>query len=208
MLTRATLGELADVARALVHEHARASPLDRGLPVATLQQKLAARAGADATEVAIRAARAHRSARDGDAILVEGDVAIPASRGHLDPSLARATERAENAIVASAGHGLSAARVGEVVGAAPDEARAVLASLERRGVVVRAGDLWFGRSVVEALRARVIAHLGRSKTITVVDFKNLGGLPRNQAILLLEYFDQTGTTRRAGDARVLLGSGR
>src|SRR5262249_44068863 len=78
--TRATLTELADRARALVHEHERAAPLDRGLPLATLHQKLAARAGVDAAEAAVRAARAHRSARDGDAIVVEGDVAIPASR--------------------------------------------------------------------------------------------------------------------------------
>jgi selenocysteine-specific elongation factor len=205
MMSRETLGELADRARALVHDHARAAPLDRGLSVATLQQKLAARAGADAAEAAIRVARAHRSARDGDAILVDGDVAIPASRGRLDPALARAAGRAESEIAASGGHGLSAARVGEIVGLAPDEARALLASLERRGVVVRAGDLWFAASVVEGLRARVIAHLGRAKTMTIVDFKNLGGLPRNQAILLLEYFDQTGTTRRTGDARVLLG---
>jgi selenocysteine-specific elongation factor len=208
MITRATLGELADRARALVHEHARAAPLDRGLPLATLQQKLAARAGADAAEAAIRAARAQRSARDGDAILVDGDVAVPASRGRLDPALARAAERAAAEIAASGGHGLSESRVGEIVGAAPDQARALLAQLERRGVVVRAGELWFAATVVEDLRARVIAHLGRAQTITVVDFKNLGGLPRNQAILLLEHFDQTGTTRRAGDARVLLGGRR
>jgi selenocysteine-specific elongation factor len=208
VVTRATLAELADRARALVHEHARAAPLDRGLPVATLQQKLAARAGVEAAEAAIRGARARRSARDEGAILVEGDVAVPASRGRLDPALARAASRAETEITASGGHGLSAPRVAELAGVSADEARSLLASLERRGVVVHAGDLWFGASVVEGLRARVVEHLGRAKTITVIDFKDLGGLPRNQAILLLEYFDQIGTTRRSGNARVLLGGSR
>jgi len=35
-------------------------------------------------------------------------------------------------------------------------------------------------------------------------WKNLVGLPRNQAVLLLEHFDRLNLTRRVGDTRVLV----
>jgi selenocysteine-specific elongation factor len=204
VLARPVLVELADLARKLVADHAAAAPLDRGLPVATLQQKLARRAGEEAAVAAIRSARARRSADDADLIAVENDVAVPAHRARpLDPMVASAVERARAALGGAGVHGVSLGKMAELTGAPQDRVRAILAVLERQGTGVRAGDLWFARAVVDQARAQLIAHFGSRPSVTVLEFKALGDLPRRQAVLLLEYFDQAGLTRRKGDARVL-----
>lgn len=205
VIPRTILAELADEVRASVAAHARHAPLDRGLPLATLRQKLAERAGPDAAEAAIRAACAQRSVHDCEAVAIAGDVAVPARRsGQLDPALARTLERAQAELGDAGVHGISVTRVAEVTRAPPDRVRAVLASLERQGAAVRTGDLWFASAVVANLRARLVEHLARAVNMTVLEFKTLGGLPRKQAVLLLEHFDQVGITRRDGEVRVLL----
>jgi selenocysteine-specific elongation factor len=204
VLTRATLLVLADAARKMVADHLARAPFDRGLPLATLQQKLAHQAGPLAAEAAIRAARAKRSKDDQDVIAIEGDVAVPGlGTRSLDPKLAGAVEKAGTELESTRAHGLSAARVTEVTGAAADSVRAMMAALERQGKAVHLGDLWFARSFVEELRARVKQHFAAKPTLTVIEFKELGALPRKQAVLLLEHFDQVGLTLRKGDARIL-----
>jgi selenocysteine-specific elongation factor len=83
----------------------------------------------------------------------------------------------------------------------------MLAALERQGKAVRVGDLWLASAKVEDLRARVVRHFEGAPTLSVIEFKELGDLPRKQAVLLLEYFDQAGLTRRKGETRVLLKTG-
>jgi selenocysteine-specific elongation factor len=208
VLPRATLSVLADLARSLVAEHLARAPLDRGLPLATLQQKLTERAGPLAAEAAIRAARAKRSKDDADAIAIDGDVAVPAlGTRSLDANLAGAVERATREIERAGAHGVSASRVAETTGAPPDQVRAMLAALERQGKAVHVGDLWLSRVLVEDLRKRVVLHFSAAPTLSVIEFKELGDLPRKQAVLLLEHFDQVGLTRRKGETRVLLGAG-
>jgi hypothetical protein len=63
------------------------------------------------------------------------------------------------------------------------------------------------RVLVEDLRKRVVLHFSAAPTLSVIEFKELGDLPRKQAVLLLEHFDQVGLTRRKGETRVLLGAG-
>jgi selenocysteine-specific elongation factor len=204
LMLRATLAELATRARELVHDHARRAPLDRGLPLATLQEKLAERAGPEAADAAILSAHARLSDSDDNAIEVVGDVVVPARASHgLDPLLARAIERARTEIDKASVRGTSAARVGDVTEAPKERTRAILAWLERTGAAVRAGDLWFASHVIEDLRAKLTAHLHDKRQVTVAEWKELGGLPRNQAVLILEHFDRMKVTRRVGDVRVL-----
>jgi selenocysteine-specific elongation factor len=204
VLAKTVLVELADLARKMVADHAVHAPLDRGLPVATLQQKLAQRAGLEAAQAAILAARARRSAADTDLIAIEADVAVVAHRARsVDPEIAGAVERARTALADAGIHGASLAKVAEATSAPADRARAMLAFLERQGAAIHAGDLWFAREVVDQLRGRVVRHFEGSTTMTVIEFKGLGEAPRKQAVLLLEYFDQVGLTRRKGDVRVL-----
>jgi selenocysteine-specific elongation factor len=206
VMTKSTLLELVDLARALVAEHAVKAPLDRGLSVATLQRKLEDRAGPDAAEAAIRGARARRGKDDAGLIVIDGDVAVLEAR-RVDPALAGAVERARTELVAAGPHGVSQNAIAEATSAPADRARAMLAVLERQGAAVRAGDLWFAAEVVRQLREKLALHLARSPSITVIEFKALGALPRKQAVLLLEHFDQVGLTRRMGDARVLSRAG-
>jgi selenocysteine-specific elongation factor len=133
-------------------------------------------------------------------------VAVPAHKARaqdVDPAVADAVEKARATISAAGVHGVSLHSVAEATGAPSDKARAMLAVLERQGAAVHAGDLWFARAVVDDLRERMVRHFASAKTIGVIAFKALGDVPRKQAVLLLEHFDQAGLTRRVGDARVL-----
>jgi selenocysteine-specific elongation factor len=204
-LAKKDLALLADLARGWVKDHVARAPLDRGMPLATLQQRLEGRAGPKAAEAAILAARAKRSNDDPDVIAIEGDVAVLAARSiKVDPALAGALERARAELGTAGAHGVSANRIAEVTSAPPPRVRAILAALERQGAAVHAGDLWFASELVEGLRARVVGHFAAAKSLTVIEFKTMGGLARKQAVLLLEHFDQVGLTRRAGEARVLM----
>jgi hypothetical protein len=57
--------------------------------------------------------------------------------------------------------------------------------------------------MIAEARKRLLEHFVASRTITVAQFKSLAGLARNQAVAILEHFDQTGLTRREGNERVL-----
>ncbi|MDB5217733.1 MAG: Selenocysteine-specific translation elongation factor [Myxococcaceae bacterium] len=206
VVERRVIAALADEARALVAEHAARAPLDRGMPLATLRQRIASRAGHAAAETAILAARARRGPDDVGAIAIDGDVAFVAiHRGRTTPELAGALARAAASLRDAGVHGASLARVVDATGTTPDRARAVLAALERSGGAVHAGDLWFDRAVVDHVRACAVEHLQRAAGVSVIELKHLCGLPRRQAILLLEHFDVAGLTRRTGDVRVLVG---
>ncbi len=203
-LARKTLVSLSELARGLVHDHARAHPLDRGFPLATLLEKLSTRAGPLAADAAVLAARARRSARDDQAIVVLGDVVVPSrSDARPDAAVARLLDEASVEIERAGPRGASAARLREGLSTTPDQTAALLAALERAGSAVRAGELWFAPRVIADLRALVVAHLAAKGRVTVVDLKALAGLPRNQAVLLLEHFDRVNVTRRVGDFRVL-----
>jgi selenocysteine-specific elongation factor len=199
----AALEALVMRARALVSEHHRAFPLDRGMPVETLRERLASAAGRDAAEEAIVRARVKRSPGD-DAIAVDGDVArMAGGAASANADLAKRVESARTAIEAAEVHGATEHAVVEATGAKPAEARAILAKLAREGIVVHAGDLWFATRVVDDAQRRLVDHFSGARRLTVIEFKQLSGLARKQAILLLEHFDRVGLTRRDGDARVL-----
>jgi selenocysteine-specific elongation factor len=98
--------------------------------------------------------------------------------------------------------GMSELAVQQATGAAPREVKAILAKLVRDGLAVHTGELWFWRAAVDALRAKVIEHLSRAPKLTIAEFKEMSGLGRKQAIVLLEQLDREGTTRREGDDRL------
>jgi len=80
----------------------------------------------------------------------------------------------------------------------------LLLRLAESGQAVRVADsLIMSTRAVEEARASLVARLGEKGTITVSEFRDLLGTSRKFALPLLEYFDQTRVTRRAGDERVL-----
>jgi selenocysteine-specific elongation factor len=87
------------------------------------------------------------------------------------------------------------------VGAGPRFA-AFASMLEEKGALVRVGDsLFYHRSALDQLEARLRQHLASHDAMSMADFKDLTGLSRKFAVPLLEYFDRKGITQRHGDDR-------
>jgi selenocysteine-specific elongation factor len=76
--------------------------------------------------------------------------------------------------------------------------------LEHEGKLVRLGDgLAVGRDAYERARETLVAECSSAGSITIARFRDLLGVGRRSAQLLLERFDADGLTRRVGDERVL-----
>jgi selenocysteine-specific elongation factor len=76
--------------------------------------------------------------------------------------------------------------------------------LEREGRLVRLGpEHAIGRAAYDAARDALLAECHAAGEITLARFRDLLGIGRRDAQLLLERFDRDGITRRLGDRRVL-----
>jgi selenocysteine-specific elongation factor len=76
--------------------------------------------------------------------------------------------------------------------------------LEGEGRLVRVGDgLAIGAQAYEEARRALVGECERAGKITLARFRDLLGISRRPAQLLLERFDADGLTRRIGDERVL-----
>jgi selenocysteine-specific elongation factor len=81
---------------------------------------------------------------------------------------------------------------------------ALLRHLEERGVLVRLGDrLAVGHGAYDRALTALVDECTAAGSITLARFRDLLGVSRRPAQLLLERFDADGYTRRVGDARVL-----
>jgi len=81
--------------------------------------------------------------------------------------------------------------------------------LEEQGRLVRVGDgLAVAPSAYERARDALVAECEAAGRITLARFRDLLGVGRKTAQLLLERFDADGLTRRVGDERVLRRRGR
>jgi selenocysteine-specific elongation factor len=81
--------------------------------------------------------------------------------------------------------------------------------LEREGRLVRlANGLAVSRPAYEDARDALVVECERAGSITLARFRDLLGVSRRPAQLLLERFDSDGVTRRVGDERVLRRSAR
>src|SRR5581483_3485135 len=77
-------------------------------------------------------------------------------------------------------------------------------ALEQAGRLVRVGDgLAVGAAAYDAARAALVAECEAAGSISLARFRDLLGVGRRAAQLLLERFDADGLTRRVGDQRVL-----
>jgi selenocysteine-specific elongation factor len=76
--------------------------------------------------------------------------------------------------------------------------------LEEQGRLVRVGDGYaISASAYEQARAALVAECESAGRITLARFRDLLGVGRKTAQMLLERFDADGLTRRVGDERVL-----
>jgi selenocysteine-specific elongation factor len=81
--------------------------------------------------------------------------------------------------------------------------RYALETLIASGTLAKVGDFVYLGSHVAAIRAQLEAALRAHGSVTVAEFRTLAGTSRKYAVPLLEYFDATGVTQRAGDLRLL-----
>ncbi len=197
---RAALIEIAAAARALVTAHHVAHPLERGMALETLRQKLAVRCGAGVAEEAIRLA-ARKGAEE--ALAVDGELVRLARFDPDAPSLATGPlDVTRRALEAAALKGMSEHQIAEASRLVSRELKTLIGRLVKEGHALSLGGLWFDARAVAALRERVEAELREKGALTIAAFKDLSALGRKQAIPLLEMFDREGTTRRVGDDRV------
>ena len=171
--------DAADLLEAWHREH----PLRRGIP----SEELRSRLGLDAPQFAL--------APDVlPGVRVSGGVAALAA---FTPSLA-GDERTE------ADAWLAALR--RAPGSADVRAPAnsvVVFLVESVEVVEVSRGTYVPADTLESLIRDVRGHIERDGGITLAQARDLFGTGRKQAQAILEYFDRTGVTRRAGDVRVL-----
>lgn len=199
---RAQLDAEIASARQLVRDHHARNPLERGLPLETLRARLATSGGRLVATEAIRLASTTGPASE--RLAVEGDVVrLEKHAGAAAEQAAGKTQGLAKALIDAGSSGATEFTLGQRAGLAGSELRAALQKLAREATAVRMGELWFAASIVDEARRRLLAHFASAPTVSVVQFKELAGLPRKQAVAMLEHFDQLGLTRRQGDARVL-----
>ena len=81
---------------------------------------------------------------------------------------------------------------------------ALIRGLVRAGQLVAVSqDLLYPAQTLADIRKMVADRIATAGPFTVAEFRDLVGTTRKYAVPLLEYFDQTGVTRRQGDVRVL-----
>jgi selenocysteine-specific elongation factor len=101
----------------------------------------------------------------------------------------------------------------ELVAAGPNPVKVddpkLARALEQEGKLVRVGDgLAVGAESYEQAKAALVAECTAAGRISLARFRDLLGVGRRTAQLLLERFDADGLTRRVGDERVLRRSTR
>jgi hypothetical protein len=133
------------------------------------------------------------------AIVDEGILGVEARAGRLVDRTASKEEMS-----GSAHRVLAALDVGGWSPASPSLAdRGALRELERLGLAVQAGDLWFATSSVESA-VDVLARLldANPQGFTVSEARNALGSSRKYVLALLMYLDSMGLTRRRDDRRI------
>ena len=87
------------------------------------------------------------------------------------------------------------------------EARKFLQRFVDTGDIVKVTEeFYFAREAIDRLIAMMRSYADGStdRLIDVTSFKEIAGVSRKYAIPLLEYFDRTRITQRAGDKRIVL----
>ena len=92
----------------------------------------------------------------------------------------------------------------EVKDTLPPGSDQVLELMVKEGVLAKIKeDLYFHRSAIQELLAKMVDFLKKHGEITTPQFKDMTAASRKYAIPLIEYFDRSQVTVRVGDKRVL-----
>ena len=146
-----------------------------------------------------------RLIRDGTVERRGERIVLAGRRIELEPRDARLWARIEPALTAS-GRPRTVWEVSEALGIAQSEAARFFKRAQAAGLVTQVSKSRFlTPDALESLAMTAEAGLAASggDRFTVADFRDWSGLGRNLSVEMLEFFDRTGFTRRAGNERVI-----
>jgi selenocysteine-specific elongation factor len=180
-------------------EHAKARPLEAGLPKEDLRARCPSRPSPRVFSQALQ------ELVDGGQVVLEGDKWRWSGHTVELGGEQRAKLKLMENIFQKAGlQPPSQKEVEERLGLGEKEARDMLELLVRQGKLVKVKEgMYFWPEEVKALEERLVAFLKERGEIQPLEFKEMTGLSRKYMIPLLEYFDRTKVTMRVGDKRVL-----
>lgn len=129
----------------------------------------------------------------------------PGFRPRYTPELAQVRDKLE---VLYRRAGLEApedAAVEAAFGSDAPACRQVMAAMTRQGILVPLGEgCRIHRRPLSQARTLLLELFQSSPTLTLARFRDVAGISRRYALLLLEHWDREGLTRREGNYRVLL----
>jgi selenocysteine-specific elongation factor len=189
LLSRGRYDELRSRARASLHDYHGRHPLRRGMPKEELRTSLQ-------VEAKLWAPLVRRLVADG-ALADRGAVlASPEHRVALPAELERTWQLARERLRANESQPPSAS----ALGLTPE----AVAALAERGELVRlADDLVLLPETARRFGEAVIAEAAAAGHVTVARARDLTGSSRKYVLPLLQFLDDIGATRRAGEERVL-----
>ena len=133
-----------------------------------------------------------------------GRLALAGHRSTLSGEQSRLLADVGRAFEEGAAHPPEVADVAQATGRRQKDVDWAVEMLCQRGELVQVGPgVIFHRSVVDAARRRLEAHIREKGRLESVDFKYLLDTSRKYALPLLDYFDRIGVTRRVGYTRYL-----
>ena len=183
---------------AVARYHVR-HPLEDGMPREELRERLFAPAPVAVYEEVLRRLVASKSVAARERVALKGHAVA------LTDEEARARDVMLDTLRLAALAPPNPAALARTIGVAPAVVNRMTVLLGRRGVLVKAGDLFFDVSALDRLKSEIqVLKQNGTETLDVATFKSHFDLTRKHAIPLLEYLDRERVTRRVGDVRRIL----
>lgn len=206
IIASAEFGRLSVEILTAIGTYHKLQPLAKGMPLPLLREAVFAYA----VEAVEQAVIAHLSGK-GELVILGDAVRLKGHRTELDPSELKAQETIRNTYKTA---GLDVPKVDELMATVAaesnlrsDHVRKLFQTLIDGGEIVKiSDDFYFHEGILNKLVGKLRTHasgVGES-LIDVAQFKEMAGISRKYAIPLLEYFDRTRVTVRAGDKRKII----
>jgi selenocysteine-specific elongation factor len=185
LFSRAAFQRVASKAGRILEDYHATHPLESGMP----RERLRAELTLSPDELESLLSRLSDVVAQGTVVRAAGH------RVTLDPE----QQRRRNEVIGAVHKGRFAPPLEKELGAETELVR----SLVESGELVRIGDFLLTSANAREARALVRDHISEHGPATVAEIRNLLGTTRKYAVPLCEWLDQTGATRRRGDARIL-----
>lgn len=203
-LHKDTVQRLERLCCRLAREYQAAHPLEPGIPEAQLSSQ-AAPMLPEPLWPAIR----DRLMTRGLLKRTNDRLATPDFEVHLSPAARRLKDACRNEIHEGWFSPPAESDLPLPANTTPADRRAVLELLQLEGEIVKiAGDLWMNAAALKQAQTRIADEVRRTGPLSVAQIRDLLRTSRRYAVPLCEYLDHVRFTRRVGDLRTLVESGR